>query len=39
MLILVKLQKENPPVFYALNCTNSVFITEVTPHTPDFEKA
>lgn len=39
MLILVKLQKEHPPVFYALNCTNSVFITEVTPHTPDFEKA
>lgn len=35
----MKLQKEHPPVFHALNFTNSVFITEVTPHTPDFEKA
>lgn len=39
MLILMKLQREHPPVFHALNCPNSVFVTEVTPHTPDFDKA
>lgn len=32
MLILMKLQKEHPPVFHALNCINSLFITGVIFH-------